>query len=34
MDNVWNKTDFGDERKRPWKIPGLVLRNIKYSFRE
>ena len=32
MDNVWNKTDFWYERKRPWKIPGLVLRNIKYSF--
>ena len=32
MDNVWNKTDFWYERKRPWKIPGLVFRNIKYSF--
>lgn len=32
MDNVWDKADFWYERKRPWKIPGLVLRNIKYSF--
>ena len=32
MDNVWNKTDFWHERRSPWKIPGLVLRNIKYSF--
>lgn len=32
MDNVWNKTDFWYERKRPWKMLGLVLRNIKYSF--
>lgn len=31
MDNVWNKSDFRFERKRPWKLPKLMLRNIKYS---
>lgn len=32
MDNIWNKSDFQHERKRPWKLLRLVLRNIKYSY--
>lgn len=32
MNNVWNKTDFQYERKRPWKVPKLIFRNIKYSW--
>ena len=32
MYNVWDKSDFWYERKRPWNIPRLVLRNIKYSW--
>lgn len=32
MDNVWDKSDFLDERKQPWKIPGVILRNLKYSW--
>lgn len=32
MNNVWDKTDFWYERKRPWKLPKLFLRNIQYSW--
>jgi len=32
MNNVWDKTDFWYERKRPWKLPELIFRNIKYSW--